>query len=414
MLLTFVFVLITVCIMYRQKTQIGLTEKLVIFFLFFAIFIEVSSWLSGSFLFKNRIEKHRNPKETSNVELKAKSGFYKGEFEIPVGGKEISSKEAYKLIEKAKKEIEKSISGSNEDLEHVSGKLYFKESYQDGKVSAYFEGEKLIQSNGEVDNENLKTPKIEILKVHLKSFKTEELYEIPVKVIPLDLDTKEGLRRKIKYELMKEVESGNNYIELPTRIGKHKIHWSVKTQGKGVVIAFVGMIVVILTPLIKQEKDKEAEKKNQDELYESYVSVVEKLLMFLQCGMSVRKSFFLIRDLSDRGNSRSNKGYQVILKCVNDLENGVPEINVYENLGVYAGIREYKKLAMILSQNLRSGNERLVESLEKEVYEARAKKLSRMKIKGELISTKLIVPLMMLLLMIMLVLIVPGLWGIAI
>jgi uncharacterized membrane protein len=66
----------------------------------------------------------------------------------------------------------------------------------------------------------------------------------------------------------------------------------------------------------------------------------------------------------------------------------------------------------LLCQNLKGGNEALIAVLEREVRDAIDRERIEIKTRGEMISTKLILPLMLMLFMVMLILVVPGIWGI--
>ena len=97
-----------------------------------------------------------------------------------------------------------------------------------------------------------------------------------------------------------------------------------------------------------------------------------------------------------------------------ELHDGKNTRNAYEDFGRRCLHPAYKKMMLLFEQNMRKGNEYLLEQLEREernVYETRLRKI---KSAGETASTKLLIPMGGLLGMVLIVLVVPAFFTIQI
>ena len=80
-----------------------------------------------------------------------------------------------------------------------------------------------------------------------------------------------------------------------------------------------------------------------------------------------------------------------------------------ENFGIRAGQKDYRRLAMMLTQSIKKGSKELLINLEKEeehAFEMRKQKAIKA---GEEASTKLLLPMGGMLLIVILILVVPAL-----
>ena len=83
-------------------------------------------------------------------------------------------------------------------------------------------------------------------------------------------------------------------------------------------------------------------------------------------------------------------------------------MSAIERLGTCTDHRSYRKLSLLLSQNMRKGAEGLISSLEKEEQEAFEERKNRAKLLGEQASTKLLFPMLGLLGVVMVIMVVPA------
>lgn len=419
MILTLCVVAFTfLMIVKKWKTNRKVYLKVIVLIEVAAVLWEGIFFINNTLFFDNRIRKLESGESGRKEKLEVRSRGFSEEYELEVPKRSLSTEEIEALFEKAYKEIRKSYLGENEEESHVTHDLVLRESYVDGLVSANWKADsECISSTGKVLNHRIKHKKHVLLTVTLRCKGEEVIESVPIIVCPLDLKTHEGKQKAIEYELeeLLQKKDTKKYFELPEMLGKVRLKWTRKNDYKGFIVSVMGLIILVLLPFVELEKTLREQKYREQIYKEDYPKILQKLVMFVECGISVRKSFSLIRDsYLRRGKKDFRYGFEVISKAAKRLENGESELEVYRRIGTENISRDFKKLSYLLCQNLKGGNEALISVLEHEVGMAIERERIDQKAKGELISTKLVVPLMIMLFVVMLILVVPGIWGISI
>lgn len=143
-----------------------------------------------------------------------------------------------------------------------------------------------------------------------------------------------------------------------------------------------------------------------------YPDVVSKLAILLSAGMTLQGAWKKIALLYEkrRKNSTFPKKtvYEEMLVACHEMESGMGEERVYVRFGERCKEAGYRKLANILSQNLRKGTKDIVKLLEQEAEQSFEKRKQEAKRYGEEAGTKLLFPMMLMLGMIMVILIIPA------
>ena len=182
---------------------------------------------------------------------------------------------------------------------------------------------------------------------------------------------------------------------------------------RGVVIIFLG---VISSVLILFSKKQEVQKNKQDRLKRlerDYPLIVSELSILMGAGMSFRGAIERICNSYKKKVQKNSKlellGYEEIQKLYRQMTEGVGEVQAIENFGIRAGQKDYRRLAMMLTQSIKKGSKELLINLEKEeehAFEMRKQKAIKA---GEEASTKLLLPMGGMLLIVILILVVPAL-----
>ena len=403
---------------YREKWPKGLV-KCVRVLAVMGVIVSVGLFFQSQ-SFDGRIEKRSLGEGSRTESIVGESNGEKVSIDYDVPTRALSRKEAHSLFRKAKKEIDDTVLGENESRDHVEGSLVFSESYVDGKVRADWDvDDEVVGVDGSVHNVGLKEKKLINVTAHLSCGEIEEDYVFCVVIPKFDSKSKDSMRKAMESAVRSSEKQKNTerYVYLPDKLYGQKVKWSVKSENKGLYIILISVIMLVFYPLIQREKELREGRKRDACMTEDYPYIVEKLSLYISAGMSVRKAFPLIKDGYEKRLEKRNErryGFELIQRCASFLENGASESECFERFGNEAKHRDYKRLALILLQNLKGGNCELRTILSKEALEAESKEKQLMKMRGEMISTKLIVPLMGMLFVVMLILIVPGIWGISI
>ena len=147
-------------------------------------------------------------------------------------------------------------------------------------------------------------------------------------------------------------------------------------------------------------------------MQKDYPDIIQKLILFLRAGLSIRMAMeklskdYLIRKEEDQNVIRY--AYEEIVKTWGEMEGGVYEKEAYERFGRRCGLAEYKVLSVLLVQNLKKGNQSILELLEREAVSAGEERLRRARIQGEEASTKLLLPMILQLFVVLIILMVPA------
>jgi hypothetical protein len=370
--------------------------------------------------FDGRIEK-RNLDQGKMVEvLKARSGKNQTQIDFEIPRRKLSDREVQSYFKRAKMELDDTLLGKNESLDSVQEDLVLKESYVGGKVLSQWDVDgEIISADGKIHNYKLKKSRLVPLSVTFSLDGRIKEYRFYVRVKRFDARVAavySGALRDETDRLMKD-KSEKRFIQLPKVISNQNVVWSKKVDDRGLYLELLLVFILMIFPMMEKEKELQERKRREQVLSEDYPKIVEKLSLYISSGMSVRKAMSLIKKGYEKRLliiDEKRDGFELVKNCAQFLENGASESECFSMLSNGSSHRDYKRLSLILLQNLKGGNSELKNVLMKEVYDAQSKSRKLMKMRGEMISTKLVVPLMGMLLVVMLILIVPGIWGISI
>jgi Flp pilus assembly protein TadB len=159
-------------------------------------------------------------------------------------------------------------------------------------------------------------------------------------------------------------------------------------------------------------RDNELQKKVAQrnlQIERDYPELVRKLALYLGAGLTLRGAWK--RVTFDYVGSQAEKQkylYEEMRFSVREMENGIPEREVYERFGKRVGIAKYRKLAGLLSNHLQKGNNNLLHVLREEAEQALEDRKKSARSIGEEMSTKLLLPMMMMLVIVMVIIMVPA------
>jgi len=307
------------------------------------------------------------------------------------------------------------ILGENESLDEIRAPLMLQQSYMEIPITVSWLSSDygLIDEDGSVYNEDLKSPQSVILTARLTYEDQREELEIPVVLCAKQYTLRQRLVHELKEQLRKSNEEGRQTDRawLPEEIDGHEVYY-VEKRGQTTQILWI-LLVIILFLLSSQEDQKLTQKVKDKEraLMVEYPEFVSKLTLFVNAGMTVRSAIQRILDLYDRGRKtgeRRNECYEELKITVYEMENGVYEEKAYENLGRRLRLPVYIKLGGLLSQNVRKGSKDLLLVLNKEAKNAFEERKSQARRLGEEAGTKLLLPMALMLSVVMILIIMPA------
>lgn len=407
--------------LFAKRNGIRLEKNLMVM----VVVIELGGFAVGGYDYYNskagfsgELERPQSGTAEREEKLMVESDGHEEEWTVKVSPRKFSRKESIQRLDQATKEINKTFLGKNRSLDNVTRPLTVKDSYAEGTVDAgwEFSDPTLVSSDGKILYENLEevSPAIVYAAAKLSCCGEEKVYSFPLRLQMPSGNTKEGFSFRVD-QALKQADAKDptgEWLILPGQVGDIPLVWSKEQDNRGALLAALGLVAGAGVVLGRREEKRKSLLQQKKELTADYPDIVSALSLYVSAGITVRASFTRIfagyRDRKRTNGIRDRPGYEAIGKVVRQMEDGVGEEAAYGALGRLTGHKDYGKLAMMLSKNLKHGSVMLQTQLEKEEAQAfEARKLAA-RTMGEEASTKLLVPMIMLLSVVIVVLIAPA------
>ena len=219
-----------------------------------------------------------------------------------------------------------------------------------------------------------------------------------------------------------EKESADREIfKLPDSAEGLALVWREKVEDASAGVLILGLVICILVWYVTDYRLHEKTRERNRQLAIDYPQLTSKFVLYMGAGMSVRNVFYKCAEeyrLKTAAGSRKGKGnigagsgrwlYEEVLLVCNELDSGVPEADAYMHFGRRCRLRQYTKFCTLLVQNLRRGNDTLLQVLREEAETSFEERKNLVRELGEEAGTRLLLPMMIMLGITMLMIIVPA------
>ena len=338
------------------------------------------------------------------------------DYTVTVKEEILSQEKTIELIEKAKKEIDKTFCSNGEELNHVTEKVNPKGSYAGGLVDAewVFSDYEIMDSKGNLIKDKLSDEgKIVSAEVELSCNETKELYEFSFVVYAKSKNRTEKLISKVNEEIEKQLsKSGTNVLSLPKEIEGTKLSWKQPKQHLPLKIFALEVIMAVLYVFSKKENEKKERLRIQAQMELDYSDVVSKMAILMGSGMSVKQAWNRISAhyLDERAkNCKAQRAiYEQMVITMREINDGENEIKAYQKFGEITGLSCYHRFSRILVSSLQKGNKEICQTLEHEAQEAFENRRMLARKLGEEAGTKMLLPLMLMMVIVIAIVIAPA------
>lgn len=371
--------------------------------------------------------------EQKKAEKDEKTEEY-GTYTITVHARQLTKKEAQEGAEKILAQFPDILLGDNLSSDEIRSSLLMPDDAQIQPFSLSWESSRyaVLDTDGSVFNEDYTQEQAE--EVELTALLTCGEYRFQKKMnfvvrAPIRSE-EEKLQDTVGTALLKaEKESADkeSFI-LPDSAGNLSLSWRENVEDVSAGILVLGIVICILVWYVTDYRLHEKTKERNRQLAIDYPQLVSKIVLYMGAGMSVRNVFYKCAGeyrqklaaqnaLSDpkgkrqSGHSRQYAGrwlYEEVLLVCNELDSGVPEAEAYMHFGRRCHLRQYTKLCTLLVQNLRRGNDTLLQVLQEEAESSFEERKNLARELGEEAGTRLLFPMMIMLGITMLIIIVPA------
>lgn len=366
--------------------------------------------------------------QEKQIELLLKNGDAEERMSLQVTPQTLTKEEQKKKMGEAAAYIGKHIQGENESLSHVVDSLNVTLDHEQFPFDLEVRPDdySLLDEEGNVRNEEswlleegydksdfekgIKTG-VTILLWYGEE-KTEQYYELVI--YPKE---KNSMEKKLlnAAEQIKRTEQNTIYEEgfvIPVSMDGVEI---IEAEKKGIspvnVLLFAILVCGLL--LLREQEEKKRQKQNRlDRLLRCYPWFVNEMVLMLGAGMQVKNIFFLlIKDYEAEQKRKKDDREPLIEELMTarqSLNMGIPEQQVYYQLGRRLKLSCYIKLMTLLEQNVKRGTKGLADYFEQEEAQALEERKNLAKRYGEEAGTKLLGPMMVVLFVIMLIIMIPA------
>ena len=146
-------------------------------------------------------------------------------------------------------------------------------------------------------------------------------------------------------------------------------------------VALAGLLMWYVEELMN---DKLEEKR--DQLLADLPQMLSKMTLLVNSGMVVREAW---RKIAESGDRVLNKE---MLLTVEEMNNGVAELDAYKNFADRCAIKEIRRFSSTMVQNMQKGNSEIAYFLKEMSDEMWEEKKHLVKRKGEAANSKLLIP----------------------
>lgn len=337
-------------------------------------------------------------------------------YKVNIPAQAVTKEDAQKYFERAKKEIDGSFYARGDDAQHVCHAVTMNNSYADRMVSAEwtFDSYQYVDADGRIREENVERNAMVQANVQLSCGVYVQEYVFSFMVVPPELTREEQLLADIETAVTAEGnKEGELYFHLPQRVDGVSLKWSEPKQHLVIKVLFFEIVIIVLLYFVARERKRTEEKARQEQMHLDYAEFVNKLLILLGSGMSLKQSLNRIsaRYIDKRNKKQTEKRYlyEELIVTNYEIQDGESERRAYQKFGERTGLSCYHRLVRILIQNLQTGNRGLCELLGQEAAVALEERKALAKKLGEEAGTRMLLPLIMMLGIVIAIIMVPAL-----
>ena len=331
--------------------------------------------------------------------------------ELLVPEQELTKAELLEILPQIAEELCISILGNNPSLKEVRYDLNLVKELSQYGIEIEWASEKpeVIGSDGRInktwDPEEDFSEEV-YLEAVLKSGSAKETLEIPVSVYPVMVSKEERFQEVLKELLEQNLDQKE--IALPKEFEGKELSYSEKKHSQNYLLLLLGVTASVCLALKEREQEQIARKEREKCFMADYPDLVYELLILTGAGYSAKQAWkkLVERALSDP-EKRKRPLYLEMQKTLYQMETGTPEVRAYAEFGRRCGIRSYLKFASLLESSVSTGGKNLRKLLEQEVDHAFQMRIETARKSGEMISSKLLIPVFTMLMIVLVMVIAP-------
>ena len=270
-------------------------------------------------------------------------------------GRKIYRKGDGNYVKEAKKELDKWLKKAKKE----GGDFRFPQALEENPVQiSWSTGNPDILSWEGIPQEGIseKGESVEVA-AFLSLGEVTDIWNAEITVYPPKLNEGEKMQKEIQKEaeLLSENPSGPLY--LPQTVQGEEIRYRKTRTQTGGIICMLSLILGLGVYPLQKEKKKKQQELVRKEMQRDYPDIIQKLVLFLRAGFTIRKAMEKIADgylrSREKYHEKERSAYEEIVRTCREMQSGIYEAEAYERFGTRCGISQYKILSVLLVQNLK-------------------------------------------------------------
>lgn len=337
----------------------------------------------------------------------------KEKISVEVQEKRLTEEEINSLFEKSGEELEKTLLGKNDSADRIEYALSLPSEAADGliQVEWSFSNYQVLNPDGSIREENATeegTPVEVRAKMTYRDREAERVFTIMV--YPPLLTAEEAFAKAVKEGLAAAEEESREKEEraLPANTEEGSLHWYRGEQHLLVKIALMGAICIFFVLYEERQKLRRQLEERNRQLKMDYSQIVNQIAILTGAGMPVFRAWERVVKDYERKKGDERYAYEEMCLTYSKIKEGEGEITAYESFGENCGLREYRRLALLLNRNIRQGAAGMGALLEREAAESFEERKALARARGEEAGTRLLLPMMIYLMVVVLIVVLPG------
>lgn len=361
----------------------------------------------GEKVHENKIQRNEYGGGALDVKMEVFGERFSTDLTYHLEERRYSQKEMEEMLPQFLEALEQSVMGEGITDAKTKGRLYFTEQLEGYPFTVSYETDRpdLIGREGERIAE-ITEPSVVEISAEISYEESQYLHVFYAELLPEEKSPEEiwkrGLEEYMVYQ--EEVQREETFVSLPHELQGETLRFREKTSSKGGIVFLLSLCVSGVLFASEYIQKKEDKKKRLEEIQEEYPAFALRYSMLVSAGLTLRQALQRIA----QGADEKKPLYGEIIRGVHELETGVSEGVVYENIGQRCNTPKMRKFGTLLASNLRKGQEGLSDLLREEAALAMAERRETIRKKGETAGTKLLFPMLVLLLIVFVVIMVPA------
>ena len=323
------------------------------------------------------------------------------------------------LLDQAEEEYFAQLKGRNESLAEVTQDLDFSSGCSIRGMNAEWkpEAKSCVRYDGTLNRKKIGEPaevriQLDITLTERGEVRGVRSAETTVRVLPEEISPEEDFRRAVESAIADAGLEGGEQFVLPESVAGSPVTYTGASGREGAfLLLFLGVLAAVGTAILPEQRLRDASDKRDRQLLEDYGEFVSELTVLTDAGLSVRQAWsrMIVNMQADRNRDAQNHYlYREMILTKNALDRGVAEEAAYRDFGRRCGQPPYLRLGSLLETNIRKGTKGLNDLLRQEADDAFGDRMQMARRQGEKISSKLLIPMILLFVLVMIILMVPA------